>query len=40
MTKRVSVDWRRVRWSLVIVAVAVEIAAYIVWRLWLRSPDR
>jgi hypothetical protein len=27
------VNWRRVRWSLTIIAVAMEIAAFVVWRL-------
>ena len=37
MTKRVVVNWRRVRWPLAIIAVTVEIAAFVVWRVWLRG---
>jgi hypothetical protein len=37
MANRVTVNWRGVRWSLVIIAVAVEIGAFVVWRV--RSPN-
>jgi hypothetical protein len=36
MTSRATVERRRRRWSLAIMAVAVEIIAFVVWRLWLR----
>jgi hypothetical protein len=32
-----AVSWRRLRWSLALVAVSVEVAAFIAWRLWLRT---
>lgn len=28
--------WRHLRWTLPIIAVAVEAAAFAAWRLWLR----
>jgi hypothetical protein len=40
MTKRTSANWRRLRWSLVITAITVEIAAFVGWRLWLRRRGR
>jgi hypothetical protein len=40
MTKHVTVNWRRLRWSLAIMAIIVEIAACVVWRLWLRRRSR
>ena len=40
MTERVDVNWRRLRWSLALIAVTVEIAAFVVWRTWLRRPGR
>jgi hypothetical protein len=40
MTKHVTVNWRRLRWSLAIIAVTVEIAAFVVWRLWLHRRSR
>jgi hypothetical protein len=36
MTSRATEDRRRRRWSLAIIAVAMEIIAFVVWRLWLR----
>jgi hypothetical protein len=36
MTEDAAVDWRRVRWSLALTAVTVEIVAFVAWRLWLR----
>jgi hypothetical protein len=36
MTEDAAVDWRRVRWSLAIMAVTVEIAAFVIWRVMLR----
>jgi hypothetical protein len=36
MISRATVDRRRLRWSLAITAIAVEIIAFVVWRLWLR----
>lgn len=38
MTK--AVNWRRLRWSLAIIAVAVEIAAFVVWCVWLLRRGR
>jgi hypothetical protein len=32
---RDSMNWRRLRGSLAIIAVTVEVAAFVVWRLWL-----
>jgi hypothetical protein len=29
------VNWRRLRWSLAIIAVTVEIAAFVAWRVTL-----
>ena len=40
MTKGAAVNWRRLRWSLALVAVTVEIAAFVAWRLWLRRRGR
>jgi len=40
VTKRVAVNWRRLRWSLAIIAITVEIAAFVVWRVWLRRPGQ
>jgi hypothetical protein len=40
MTKGSAVNWRRRRWSLALVAVTVETAAFVVWRLWLRRQGR
>jgi hypothetical protein len=40
MTKGVMVNGHRLRWSLALTAVTVEIAAFVVWRLWLRSRGR
>jgi hypothetical protein len=40
MTKHVTVNWRRLRWPLAIIAVTVEIAACVVWRLWLHRRGR
>jgi hypothetical protein len=34
------VNWRRLRWSLAIIAVTMEIAAFIVWRVRLRRRGR
>jgi hypothetical protein len=28
-----TMSWRRIRWTLVIVAIAAEIAAFIAWRI-------
>ena len=36
MTKHPAMNWRRLRWSLAIMAIIVEIAAFVVRRLWLR----
>ena len=40
MTNGAAVDWRRLRWSLTITAIIVQIAAFVVWRLWLRRRGR
>jgi hypothetical protein len=40
MTKGAAVNWRRIRWSLAIMAVAVEIGAFVIWRVWLRRRGR
>ena len=40
MTKGAAVNWRRLRWSLAIMAIVVEIAAFVVWRLWQRRQAR
>jgi hypothetical protein len=40
MTKGAAVNLRRLRWSLAIIAVTVEIAGFVVWRLWLRGRGR
>jgi len=34
------VNVRRLRWSLAIMAIIVEIAAFVVWRLWQRRQGR
>jgi hypothetical protein len=31
------VNLRRLRWALAIIAITIEIAAFVVWRVWLRS---
>jgi hypothetical protein len=33
-------NWRRLRWSLAIIAVGVEISAFVVWRVWLLRRGR
>jgi hypothetical protein len=33
MSEGVTVNWRRLRWSLAIIAVTVEIAAFAAWRV-------
>jgi len=38
MTK--AVNWRRIRWLLAIIAVTVEIAAFVAWRVILRRRGR
>jgi hypothetical protein len=40
MTKGAALNLRLHRWSLAIIAVIVEIAAFVVWRLWLRRRGR
>ena len=40
MTKGERVNLRRLRWSLAIMAIIVEIAAFVVWRLWQRRQGR
>ncbi len=40
MIRGAAVNWRRLRWSLAIMAIIVEIAAFVVWRLWLRGRGR
>lgn len=40
MTKGAAVNWRCIRWSLAIMAIIVEIAAFVVWRLWLQRRGR
>jgi hypothetical protein len=40
MTKGAAVNLRRLRWSLAIMAIIVEIAAFVVWRFWLRGRSR
>jgi hypothetical protein len=40
MTKGATMNWRRLRWSLAIMAVTLEIAAFVVWRVWLRRRGR
>jgi hypothetical protein len=40
MTKGAAVNLSRLRWPLAIMAVTVEIAAFVVWRLWLRRRSR
>jgi hypothetical protein len=40
MTKGATVNWRRIRWSLAIMAITVEIAAFVVWRVSLRRRGR
>jgi hypothetical protein len=29
-------NWRRLRWSLAIIAVTLEIASFVTWHVWLR----
>jgi hypothetical protein len=36
MTKGTAVSWRRLRWSLAIIAVTVEITAFVAWRVMCR----
>lgn len=36
MTKGRAVNWRRLRWSPAIIAITVEVVAFVVWRVWLR----
>jgi hypothetical protein len=36
MTKGSAVNWRHRRWSLATIAITIEIAAFGVWRVWLR----
>lgn len=40
MTQGDRVNWRRLRWSLAIMATIVEIAAFVVLRLWQRRRGR
>jgi hypothetical protein len=40
MTKGSAVNWRRLRWSLAIMAIIVEITAFVGWRLWLLRRGR
>ena len=40
MTKGAAVNVRRLRWSLAIMAIIVEIAGFVVWRLWQRGRGR
>jgi len=43
MTKGTAVTWRRLRWSLAIIAiiaVTVEITAFVAWRVILRRRGR
>ena len=40
MTKRVAVNWRLLCWSLAIIAITIEIAAFVIWRVWLRRRGR
>ena len=40
MIKGATMNRRRLRWSLAIMAVTVEIAAFVVWRVWLRRRSR
>jgi hypothetical protein len=40
MTKGSAVNWRRLRWSLAIIAITIEIVAFVVWRVWLRRRGR
>ena len=40
MTKGATMNVRRLRWLLAIMAILVEIAAFVVWRLWLRRRGR
>jgi hypothetical protein len=34
------VNLRRLRWSLAIIAITIEIVAFVVWRVWLRRRGR
>ena len=40
MTKGTTGSWRRLRWSLAIIAITVEIAAFVAWRVILRRRGR
>ena len=40
MTKGPAVNWRRLRWPLAVIAVTVEVAAFVVWRVGLRGRGR
>ncbi len=40
MTKGATMNWRRLQWSLAIMAIIVEIAAFVGWRLWQRRRGR
>ena len=40
MTKGAIMNLLRLRWSLAIMAIIVEIAAFVGWRLWLRRQGR
>jgi len=40
MAKRVTVNWRQIRWLLAIIAVTMEIAAFVAWRVILRRRGR
>jgi len=40
MTKPVTVNRRHLRWALVIIAITVEVAAFVGWRPWLRRRGR
>ena len=40
MTKGSAVNWRHRRWPLAIIAITIEIVAFVVWRVWLRRRSR
>jgi len=40
MTKGAIMNLLRLRWSLAIMAIIVEIAAFAVWRIWQRERGR
>ena len=40
MTKGTAANWRRLRWSLAIIAITVEIVAFVAWRVILRRRGR